>query len=85
MAQLLIRNLDDDVKERLAALAAEHGHSMEEEARAILRVGVFRKEADAEQADLATAFINRFSGLGFDGQLPGFPGTIEPVRFGDDE
>ncbi len=33
MAQLLVRNLDDDVKARLRILAAEHGRSMEEEVR----------------------------------------------------
>ena len=40
MAQLLVRNLDDDVKARLRVLAAEHGRSMEEEVRAILRQAV---------------------------------------------
>ena len=36
MAQLVVRNLDDELKERLRRAAAAHGHSMEEEARAIL-------------------------------------------------
>lgn len=36
MAQLVVRNLDDSVKERLRRAAAAHGHSMEEEARVIL-------------------------------------------------
>ena len=36
MATLLIRNLDDRTKSRLRVRAAEHGRSMEEEARAIL-------------------------------------------------
>jgi plasmid stability protein len=40
VAQLLVRNLDDDVKARLRVLAAEHGRSMEEEVRAILREAV---------------------------------------------
>jgi plasmid stability protein len=40
MASLTIRNLDDDLKERLRVRAAQHGHSMEEEARAILRSAV---------------------------------------------
>ena len=35
MASITIRNLDDDIKQRLRA--AEHGRSMEEEARDILR------------------------------------------------
>ena len=37
MASITIRNLDDDVKRRLRVRAAEHGRSMEEEARDILR------------------------------------------------
>lgn len=42
MSTLTIRNLDDGVKRRLRAQAAEHGRSMEEEARVALQrhVGV---------------------------------------------
>lgn len=36
MATLMIRDLDDDVKARLRVQAAEHGRSMEAEARALL-------------------------------------------------
>lgn len=37
MASITIRNLDDDIKQRLRVRAAENGRSMEEEARDILR------------------------------------------------
>ena len=37
MASITIRNLEDDGKRRLRIRAAEHGRSMEEEAREILR------------------------------------------------
>jgi antitoxin FitA len=37
MAQLIVRKLDDDVKERLKARAKKHGRSLEAEARAILQ------------------------------------------------
>jgi plasmid stability protein len=37
MASITIRNLDDDLKKRLRLRAAEHGRSMEEEARDILQ------------------------------------------------
>ncbi len=37
MAQLVVRNLDDDLVRRLKQRAAEHGHSAEEEHRRILR------------------------------------------------
>ena len=37
MASITIRNLDDEIKQRLRVRAAERGRSMEEEARDILR------------------------------------------------
>ncbi len=37
MATMTIRNLDDELKARLRIRAAQHGKSMEEEARTILR------------------------------------------------
>jgi len=37
MATLTIRNVDDALKARLRIEAAQHGHSMEEEVRSILR------------------------------------------------
>lgn len=40
MATLTIRNLDEATKRRLRVRAAEHGRSMEEEARRILRDAV---------------------------------------------
>ena len=40
MARLTIRDLDDSVKEKLRIRAAKHGHSMEAEARLILRQAV---------------------------------------------
>ena len=46
MASITIRNLEDDLKRRLRIRAAEHGRSMEEEAREILR-------ADLAQASCA--------------------------------
>ena len=40
MATLTIRNLDNAVKDRLRIRAAEHGQSMEAEARQILRTAL---------------------------------------------
>ena len=40
MARLTFRDLDDAVKEKLRVRAAQHGHSMEEEVRLILRQAV---------------------------------------------
>jgi len=43
MASITIRRLDDRVKAKLRLLAADHGRSMEEEAREILKSGVGAK------------------------------------------
>ena len=40
MASLIIRKLDDTVKQRLRVRAAQNGRSMEEEAREILTAGL---------------------------------------------
>ena len=41
MASITIRRLDDAVKAKLRVRAAVHGRSMEEEAREILKAGLF--------------------------------------------
>jgi plasmid stability protein len=40
MSSITIRNLDPSIKERLGVRAAEHGHSMEAEARRILQTAI---------------------------------------------
>ena len=52
MASIMIRNLDDGIKHRLRVRAAEHGRSMEEEAREILRevVGDLRPPLNLAQS-----------------------------------
>lgn len=42
MAQLIVRNLDDELVRRLKIRAAERGHSAEEEHREILREALGR-------------------------------------------
>ena len=44
MATLTIRKLDDSIKESLRIRAAQHGISMEEEARRLLRQALIREE-----------------------------------------
>lgn len=61
MAAVSIRNLDDDVKERLRMRAASHGRSMESEIRAILVEAV--TEPDQHRGMLAT-LMERFGDLG---------------------
>lgn len=48
MAQLIVRNVDDDLVRRLKRRAAEHGHSAEEEHRQLLRAAL-RSEGLADQ------------------------------------
>jgi antitoxin FitA len=43
MASITIRNLEDSLKRKLRVRAAQHGRSMEEEARHILRAGLAEK------------------------------------------
>ena len=57
MASLTIRNLEDSVKARLRVQAAQHGRSMEAEARHILRQAVGAAPAAISLADLATALF----------------------------
>ena len=61
MASITIRNLDDDVKRRLRVRAAEHGRSMEEEARDILRQVVGQPSAPR---NLGEAIHARFVAVG---------------------
>ena len=83
MAQLLVRNLDDDVKARLRVRAAEHGRSMEEEVRVILRQAV---ESERPKLGLGTEIAALFKGFGLrDGEeIPELRGAIiKPWRFDD--
>ena len=56
MARLTIRDLEDDVKARLRVRAAQHGHSMEEEVREILRRAV-RGPTGAQFLDMMRAAV----------------------------
>jgi plasmid stability protein len=60
MASITIRNLDDALKLRLRMRAAEHGRSMEEEAREILRQAV----GAAAPKNLGQAIHARFAAIG---------------------
>ena len=61
MASITIRRLDDGIKRRLRIRAAEHGRSMEEEAREILHQVV--GEA-APPRNLAAAIRSRAAAFG---------------------
>jgi plasmid stability protein len=61
MASITIRNLDDGLKRRLRVRAAEHGRSMEEEAREIIREAVGGPTAPT---NLGRAIHDRFAAIG---------------------
>ncbi|NKB66159.1 MAG: plasmid stabilization protein [Candidatus Latescibacteria bacterium] len=75
MASMTIRNLDEGLKRRLRIRAAEHGQSMEEEAREILRTALAQEEGPTP--GLCRRIHRRFVEVGgMDLRLP----KREPVR-----
>ena len=68
MAQVIVRNIEDSVKRKLQRRAANHGRSMEEEIRDILRDAV--KDEEAPRKGLGSAIAARFKGLGFNEEIP---------------
>lgn len=60
MAAITIRNVDDEIKNRLRLQAARHGCSMEQEVREILSRALVPKR---EQAAFAQRIQQRFSAL----------------------
>jgi plasmid stability protein len=81
LAQLIVRNLEMEVKVRLKRRAELHGTSMEEEARKILR-DVLREELPAA-GGLGTEIVALFEGIDFENDIPELRGyDIRPVEFG---
>jgi plasmid stability protein len=80
MAQLLVRKLDQEVKERLRRRAKQHGRSLEEEVREILSSAA---AADRRaNVPLGTRISSRFAGLGFKGDIEELRGQRpRPARF----
>jgi plasmid stability protein len=85
MAQLVVRNLEDEIKVQLQARAARHGHSMEEEVREILRDAA--KSEDRERGGLGSEIAAMFSGQGLGFELPELPldWTMRIPTFSEDE
>lgn len=59
MASITIRNLDESIKTDLRILAAQHGNSMEEEARQILK-----RALASNTSGLGSKISQRFAALG---------------------
>lgn len=68
MAQLVVRNLEEDVKARLQRRANRNQQSMEEEVRDILRNAVRAEGGDA--TPLGSRLRDRFAGIGLEEDIP---------------
>jgi plasmid stability protein len=81
MAQVIVRNIEDDIKVGLKARASEHGWSMEEEVRQILRRAV--SVEGRARPKLGSRIAARFAGIGLTEPLPDLRGqVVEPMSFG---
>ena len=79
MAQLVVRHLEDNVKDRLQRRAAKHGRSMEEEAREILRNAL---KDEGTEISLGSRIATRFARRGLVEDLPELRGeAARPARF----
>lgn len=80
MASLTIRKLDDEVKRRLRLRAAEHGVSVEEEARQILALSVTPPSRDGRHwVDIVTALVDEVGGA--DLEIPPRDDSLHPATF----
>ncbi|HEX4177811.1 MAG TPA: Arc family DNA-binding protein [Rhizomicrobium sp.] len=80
MAQLVVRDLEDEVKAKLRRRAVAHGHSMEEEVRAILRDAV--REPTRPAGGLGSEIAALFKGIGLDRDIPELRGyQVKPAIF----
>ena len=80
MAQFMVRNLEDDVRDKLQCLARDRGTSMEEIVREILRGAVMGQNAPRPR--LGSRIAERFAGGGLDAEIAELRGqTVEPPSF----
>ena len=76
MAQLVVRDLESNVKDRLRRRARLHGRSMEDEVRNILRQAVATEDRSVQK--LGSRIAKRFRDTGLAADLPELRGA--PVR-----
>jgi plasmid stability protein len=80
MAQLVVRDLDNDVKTRLRRRAARNGRSMEAEVRSILRQAVVADDRTVRR--LGSRIAERFRETGLTAELPELKGqAARPAIF----
>jgi plasmid stability protein len=80
MAQLVVRNIEEEVKDRLRRRAKKHGCSLEELVRDILRDAA---KDDRPSGGLGSEIAALFKDVGFEeGEIRELRGyTIKPVTF----
>ncbi len=80
MAQLVVRNIEAEIKSRLQRRAKRNGRSMEEEVRDILRNAA--KEDDTPVRGLGTEIASLFTKIGLEADIPELRGQgIKPTSF----
>ena len=84
MAQLVVRNIEDEVKKRLQHRASRNGRSMEEEVREILRDAV-KGEGRRPSTGLGNEIAALFRGIGLKADIPELRGhPLKPHSSTDD-
>jgi plasmid stability protein len=80
VAQLVVRELENDVKARLQRRARQHGRSMEDEVRNILRQAVATERRVVRK--LGSRIAERFRETGLTADLPELSGqAARPAAF----
>ena len=81
MAQVIVRNIEIEIKTGLKQRAVQHGWSMEEEVRQILRNAV--NQGEATPVKLGSRIAKRFADVGLVAPLPELhQQIITPMGFG---
>jgi plasmid stability protein len=80
VAQLVVRNIENEVKIRLQRRAKRHGQSMEEEVRDILRSAA--REDEVSLGGLGTEIASLFAKVGLNSDIAELRGhTVKPASF----
>jgi plasmid stability protein len=80
MAQILVRQIEDEVKDELQRRARQHGRSTEEEVREILRNAV--RVGQSSSVALGSRIAARFADVGLDDDIPELRGQpVRPAQF----
>ncbi|MFV9066343.1 plasmid stabilization protein [Serratia fonticola] len=83
MATITVRDLDYEIKELLRISAAKNGHSMEEEARMILKQALMKKPASYGLGTWMHQHFAEFDGVELD--IPPRDEMPRIVTFGDED